>query len=439
MRFFDRKIEIERLLTIREQSQKSARFTILTGRRRIGKTSLVMHAYSPENVVYLFVSRKSEKELCSGFKKEIEQKLGIPLLGAPDSFADVFEFLMKVSSERQITVFIDEFQDFYLVNRSVFSDMQRIWDLNKDNSKINLIVGGSINSLMNRIFRDRKEPLFQRETGMIKLKAFTTDVLKEIFREYCPDHTADDLLALYAFTGGVAKYVELLMDNGAFTREKMLQEIIRDGSVFIDEGKMMLIGEFGKEYGTYFSILSAISRGRNTRSQIEDATGREVGGYLSRLEGDYELIAKQQPVFEKSTNKSVRYALRDNFLTFWFRFIFKYNYMLEISGFDRLREIVERDYDTFSGYMLERYFRERGIESGMFTRIGGWWNRKGQCEIDLVEVDEMSESVKVFEIKRNPERIDMRLVEEKIKEFLSVVKELHGYDVKAGALSLQDM
>jgi hypothetical protein len=56
---------------------------------------------------------------------------------------------MIFSKEKNITVAIDEFQEFYYINPSIFSDMQNIWDSYKDRSGINLILSGSIYSLIN--------------------------------------------------------------------------------------------------------------------------------------------------------------------------------------------------------------------------------------------------------------------------------------------------
>lgn len=439
MRFFDRENEIALLQEINERSQTNAQFTVLTGRRRIGKTTLVLEAYKGLPVVYLFVARKSEKDLCSGFIAEIETRLGMPILGTPTSFAEIFEFLIKLSRQQPLTVFIDEFQDFKFVNQSIFSDMQRIWDLNKNESKVNLIVGGSINSLMNEIFRDSKQPLYQRETRFIKLSAFSPSVLKEILRYYHPYYTQEDLLALYSFTGGVAKYVELLIDNGLFSRDDMIDFMIRDGSTFLDEGKVMLIGEFGKEYGTYFSILSAIAGGYTTRNAIEDVVGKEIGGYLTKLENDYELISKRQPIYEKTTNKNVYYHLKDNFLTFWFRFIFKFNYMVEIGAFRKLRDVIKRDYDTFSGFMLERYFREKLIETEAYTRIGGWWDRKGGNEIDIVAAEDFEKKLEFIEVKRQKEHFKPRLLEEKVKAFFLINKTLATFSHTIRSLGMEDM
>jgi AAA+ ATPase superfamily predicted ATPase len=256
MRFFDRTEEIATLHKIRENAKENAQFTVVTGRRRIGKTSLVLTAYNDIPILYFFVGRKAENLLCEEFRHEVEKKLETKMGGTPANFAEIFDFVMSLSKERSFTLFIDEFQNFSRVNPSVFSDMQKIWDLNHASSKINLIVCGSVYSMMTRIFRDKKEPLYNRQNRFMQIKAFKPSVLKEIMDEYSGGYSSDDLLALYSFTGGVAKYVQLLVEDHAFTVDSMIDSIISPDSVFINEGRAILVEEFGKDYDTYFSILS---------------------------------------------------------------------------------------------------------------------------------------------------------------------------------------
>lgn len=439
MNFFDRTEEIASLHEIREIAKNNAQFTVVTGRRRIGKTSLVWKAYEDEPILYFFVARKAESDLCEDYQLEIENKLGIPTMGRAGHFTDIFEFLMKLSIDRPITLFIDEFQEFFRVNKSVYSDMQRIWDIYSNKAHINLIVCGSIYSMMTKIFKDKKEPLYNRQTRFMTVRPFTPTVLTEILTKYNPDYTAEDLLALYSFTGGVAKYVQLLVDAGATTKGKMLNQIVKADSIFLGEGKAILIEEFGKDYGVYFSILSAIARGKTSRSEIESVVGREIGGYLTKLENEYEVIAKKQPLFEKSYTKNVRYAIEDNFFTFWFRFIYKYSYMLEIENYEGLKTIINRDYETFSGLMLERYFRRVLIERKAYTRIGGWWDRKGENEIDIVTENELNNEATFFEVKRKAANIDIEVLKQKAAAFLRATGEFKGYDISYKALSMDDM
>ena len=439
MRFFDRTKEIASLKEILELSKSNAQFTVVTGRRRIGKTSLVWKAYEGEPMLYFFVARKAESDLCADYLQEIENKLGIPTISRGERFSEIFEYLMKLSVQRPITLFLDEFQEFFKINRSVYSDMQRIWDMYHTQAHINLVVCGSIFSMMTKIFKGAKEPLYNRQTRFMSIKPFAPAVLKEIMAEYNPDYTAEDLLALYSFTGGVAKYVQLLVDAGATTKVKMLNHIVRADSVFLGEGKAILIEEFGKDYGVYFSILSAIARGKTARSEIEQVVGREIGGYLTKLEKEYELIVKSQPIFEKSSTKNVRYAIEDNFFTFWFRFIYKYNYMLEIENYDAVKAIISRDYETFSGKMLERYFKRVLVESKAYTRIGAWWDRKGENEIDIVAENELADEAVFIEIKRKAESFDAEALNEKVTAFVRATGRFGGYTVSQKGLSMADM
>ena len=384
MRFFDRKRELADLEEIRARSEEVAQFTVVTGRRRVGKTSLVVKSLEGETYVYLFIERKSEKDLCETFSREINAKLGDVVLGVPERFEEVFGALMKLAATRHLNVVIDEFQEFRKINVGIFSSIQKIWDLHKGRARINLIVTGSVNTLMVKLFRNKRAALYGRETSFMVVEPFATDVLKEILSVYHPGYRAEDLLALWTFTGGVAKYVELLIDSKSWTREAMIKEIIRANSLFLDEGRAVLVDEFDKEYGVYFSVLCAIARGKTSRNEIEQTVGRQVGGYLARLEDDYALIRKHQPLFAKTAAKTARYELNDNFLVFWFRFMYRYSYVLELKGYEQLREIVRRDYPVLSGRALEEYFRRKFAESGKWTRIGAWWDRKGENELDML-------------------------------------------------------
>ncbi len=439
MNFYDRKEEIATLHKIRENAKENAQFTVVTGRRRIGKTSLVLKAYENIPVLYFFVGRKAENLLCEEFRQEVETKLGIKMGGTPANFAEIFDFLMSLSKDCSFTLFIDEFQNFSRVNPSVFSDMQKIWDLNHATSRINLIVCGSVYSMMTKIFRDKKEPLYNRQNRFMQIKAFKPSVLKEILNDYSPGYTNDDLLALYSFTGGVAKYVQLLVEDHAFTVDSMIDSIISSDSVFINEGRAILVEEFGKDYDTYFSILSAIASGHTRRAEIETLIGKEIGGYLTRLEDDYGIIKKEIPLGAKALTKNAVYTIQDNFFTFWFRFIFKYGHILEIGAYEQMRTLIKRDYTTFSGKMLERYFHAKAAESGKYTILGRWWDRKGENEIDLIAANEIDKTAEIYEIKRKRSNINIADLDKKSQTMLSQVDVLKGCGIEIRGLDMENM
>lgn len=435
MKFYDRQIETETLRRIEATSHEYARMTVITGRRRIGKTTLIKHAYNDCGMIYFFVARKSEALLCQELTETIRDALGEDL-GDFTSMARLFSAIMQIATRRHFTLVFDEFQNFKYVNESFFSDMQNIWDSTKESARINLIVCGSLYSMMTKIFDDRKEPLYGRATSRIRLRPFPLHTLKEILADFYPAYTPDDLLAIYMITGGVAKYVEQLVSNRAFSKDEIIRYVLSYGSYFIDEGKEVLSDEFGKDYGNYFSILSAIASGYNERGEIKSLTGIEAGGYLDKLENSYDLIYRYRPFLASVNSRMVKYGIRDNFLNFWFRFIYKYRSAVEIGNLNYLRNKVMADYDTFSGWVLERYFRQLYRETGLYNTVTNYWEKDGSNEIDLIAVNEEEKEIVIGEVKRNPDRISIHRLEEKAS---AIVQKKKGWNTSFVALSLNDM
>lgn len=435
MKFYDREIETQTLRRIEETSRRFAQMTVITGRRRIGKTTLIRHAYGAGEMVYFFVARKSETLLCAELAETIRVQLGEDL-GDFSSMARLFAAVMSLSHRRHFTLVFDEFQNFKYVNESFFSDMQNIWDVGKDGSKLNLIVCGSLYSMMTKIFDDRKEPLYGRATSRIRLRAFPLHTLTEIMRDNNAGFTPDDLLAFYMVTGGVAKYVEQLVECGAFTKEAILDNVLSFGSYFMDEGKEILSDEFGKDYGNYFSVMSAVASGFNERGAIKSYTGIEAGGYLDKLENSYDLLYRYRPYLAAPGSHNVKYGIRDNFLNFWFRFIYKYRSAVEIGNLEYVRAKVASDYDTYSGWILERYFRQLYRETGLYNMVTNYWEKGGRNEIDLIAVNETNREIVIGEVKRNKRRIDMHRLEQKYE---AIAQKKKGWLLRFAALSLDDM
>ncbi len=439
MKFFNRENEIRILRDIREKSRRNAQFVVVAGRRRVGKTQLIKRAMEDEPYLYLYVSRKVEKDLCRGFQNEIGRVLGLPIVGAAERFEDLFRVIAEESTRRPITLVIDEFQEFFRVNDAVFSAMADIWDDVQKSSRLNLIVCGSVNRLMTRIFKDRSEPLYGRDTAFLHVDPFKVSVLKEILSFHSPNYKKDDLLTLWTMTGGVARYVEQLMDDGAVTRERMLASIFRRDSPYLDEGLAVLVQEFGKEYGTYFSIMAAIASGRTEYSQIKNEIGADVGAFLSRLENDYGLIRRKVPIFDAENTKRSVYEIGDCFFRYWFRFVWKNMYLRELQRFDVMREYAARDYEVFSGHALEQYFIWKFIEEMKYTRMDAWWDRKGENEIDLVCDNEVSGTLDFYEVKRDVSRIDLHALERKSGAFFAKNPTFKSRNCFFKGLSVEDM
>ena len=441
MRFFGREIELKELRKVRELSFERSRFTVLTGRRRVGKTELSREAFDDGKSPYLNlpITRQPEVTLCAQLQEEAERVLHLGIHGTCARFGDLFRELMKEAEKRPYTLVLDEFQEFDRTNPGVYGDIQHIWDEFHNKTKLNLVVNGSVNRLMNKIFFDDSQPLYGRNTGTLMLRPFGPAQLKEIFRFYKPDYANRDLLALWAVSGGVARYVDMMMSAHAFTRAEMFEEIFSPISAYIPEGRTILADEFGPDYGTYFALMAAISSGQTTSAEMKNVLGTEVGGYLSKLEGQYSIVVKKQPIFERTAAKHAHFQIDDCFFRFWFRFVHKLSYLNELGRRDRMRDIAERDFDAFSGYALERYFSAKLVEERRCTRIGGWWDRKGENEIDIVCEDEVAGTLGFYEVKTDPARFDASRLDEKISAFFAKNPEKRILSRSKGLLSLEDM
>ena len=387
MKFYNREKELASLEKVRQVSfSVHSQMTVLTGRRRIGKTSLIFKSCEDTPTVYLFVSRSNETDLCLRFTSEIRQALDI-YVPELTNFAEMFRFLMDLGTRMEYNLVIDEFQEFYYINQEIYSLMQDTWDRLRKQSHVNLIVSGSVYTLMNKIFRDSKEPLYGR---------------------------ADS---------------------------SMVDFMLQPDSSFLTEGQALLIQEFGKKYGNYFSILSAISNGKNTLPEMEAVMGgMSLGGQLKRLEEDYNLVKKKRPILSKEGSQTVRYEVSDMFLRFWFRYFIKYQNYIEIQNFERLADIIKKDYPTFSGLALEMYFRQQMMESKEFADIGSWWqgkNNKDQDEIDIVGLYAEEKKALVAEVKRQSKNFKPDLFALKVEELRK--KTLFKYEIESRLFSMEDM
>ncbi len=348
---------------------------------------------------------------------------------------------MELAKVRKFNLIIDEFQEFFNINSSVFSDMQNIWDTYRNDTRMNLLLMGSVYSMMHKIFESYHEPLFGRADAIIRLSGLGTETMKEIIYDYRPNYTNDELLAFFTITGGVPKYIELLCDNSDLSIEGMFDYVVRENSPFVNEGRNLLIEEFGKDYGLYFSVLSCIATGINTQGAIESALGGvTVAGHLKRLIEDYSLIKRVRPIMAKPRSQSVQYEITDNFLRFWFNYFDRNQTLVELNNFDYLRKIIVDDYPTFSGLALEKWFRLKMTESHQYIDIGSWWERKkgkDANEVDIVAISIDDSTAVVAEVKRQQRNYDHKLFMEKVDRLKTTI--LSKFKIATRLFTLQDM
>lgn len=437
MKFYDREKEIEILRRNWVRSERESLFTVMMGRRRIGKTALLLRTQNEQRMLYLYVSKDNEHVLVEKFQRIAAESIGLQIYGRMETFAQFFEALMQYGRDNHFTLVLDEFQNLLKINPAIPSHIQDIWDRYHNSTHVNLIACGSIFSMMHKIFDNDDEPLYGRKDCEIRLRPFRIAVMKEILHDHNPEYTPDDLLCLYMLTGGVAKYIGQLMDAGATTKDSMLEWVTAAGSPFLSEGTELIMAEFGRDYSNYLSILQLIAGGMTVQNQIDNIIGKNTGTYLKNLHEDYNYINRLQPMFSKQGNRNIRWSIDDCFFRFWFRFILPNQNLIEMERNDLLLEIVKRDYCDYTGLVLEQYFRQRIAEEDRVTAVGNYWDCQGNNEIDVIALNDIDRTALVAEVKRNPERYKEHVLQEK---YDTIRREFAKYkEVKLVGLSMQDM
>lgn len=434
MKFYNRESEQEQLLKwSRQAAEGQSSLTLMVGRRRVGKTALLHQSYQGQSSLYLFISRKSEPLLCEEFADQIRTQLGVPIYGQPKQLREIITILFEYAEHNPLTLILDEFQDVGRVNSGFFSDLQNLWDQFRPRCKLHLICCGSLYSLMTRIFQDSKEPLFGRADHRLNLKPLKPAYIAELLIDQ-ERFSPENLLTWYSLSGGVPKYLEWLSQTDPSI--DFWQEWLGEHSLVIEEGKYRLAEEFGAEQSTYFSILACIATGKTSRSDIESVLEVSVGPYLQKLEGEFDIIQRIQPVLSTPKSRQVKYRIQDAFLSFWFRFVYRYRSVVEIGNFAFLQQVIQRDFATYSGEWLERLFQEQLAATGKYSLIGNYWESGNRNEIDIVALNEWDKIALIAEVKRNPKNIRLGKLREKSRKLEQLLK---GYQIEYRGLSLVDL
>lgn len=163
MRYASREQEFEYVdgLFAKTLKKDLSRFTVIYGRRGTGKTTLVWRAAKnhPElPFIYLCPFRTSTRDLARRWGKDAARALGYPYEPAFEKPEDVLRFLFAESEKKPLAVFVDECQDITEISPTFWGEMQYGWDFAKDKSRILLLMGGSVEPAIRKIFEDYDEP-----------------------------------------------------------------------------------------------------------------------------------------------------------------------------------------------------------------------------------------------------------------------------------------
>ena len=389
--FYNRKNE---LLTLEQEYQKrGSAFTVIYGRRRIGKTALIYEYVKDKPLLFIYATEANFLIQLENIKPQLLKLINKPYLKdiKLESFTQLFELLNEYDFKQKLVLVIDEYQNLCKIDKAFSSELQRLWDMQLKHQNIHLILSGSVISMMHSEILDYSAPLYGRRTTNIHLKQLAFRYI----REFLPSISREDEMNIFASFGTVPKYLELYDESRSFM-ENIRHNILNKNAFLYSEGNFLLKQELN-DLSTYFSILETISKGS---TKIGDIASRlqvpstHITRYLAKLI-DLDILVKEIPITESNPLKSKmgRYKFKDRFLNFWFYYVYKNYNQLEINQIDSVVDEIEMNFnDRFVSFAFEDFVAEDILYNPSkyidFTpkKVGRWWNKNE--EIDLVAMDE---------------------------------------------------
>ncbi len=388
--FVNRKNELVALEN--EYNKESSSFIVIYGRRRVGKTTLIREFIKDKKSIYYYATEINITMQLKSFTKDLLTFLGFSHINF-DSFEDAFIFLSKNVGDKKLLLVIDEYQNLVKVDKSFSSMLQKIWDIYMQDTNIKLILCGSTISMMHSEVLNYSAPLYGRSTAIINLKPLFA---KHIY-DFVPNVSFEDFMKIYASFGTIPKYLQIYQKDMSFINN-LKESMLNKNSFLYNEGYFLLKQEIN-DVSTYFSILEAISKGATKLGAISSMLGMNSSSITKYIEKLIALgyIEKEIPITEKNPLKSKagRYKFKDNFLKFWFFYVYKNYRYLEIDLIDYVLKEIETNFnDNFVSFAFEDFIKEKIIQDPLQylnfipLKIGRWWNSKE--EIDIVAFDENS-------------------------------------------------
>ena len=420
-----------------EYSKKYSSFSVVYGRRRVGKTALLSKFIQNKPHIYLYITLSDLNSQLESFTEQIKNFIEDSLKDHIrfESFEKAIEFLSTLKLKEKLVLVIDEYQYLAQKDRAFSSKLQMLWDTKLADSNIHMILCGSVLSMMQSEVLSYNAPLYGRRTSQFHIKPLKFNHIKE----FIPSLSRLDQMMVYSSFGTIPKYLNEY-DSSLDFMQNIEKKILDKNSYLYSEGNFLLKDEIN-DSASYFSILESISKGNSKIGHIAASLGVNssyLSKYMLKLI-ELDIIKKEIPITEKNPLKSKMglYKIKDKFLNFWFYYVYKnYNY-LEIEQTKTVLEEIKLNFnDRFVSFSFEDFVMEDMIEQPskyldfIPTKIGRWWNNKD--EIDIVAFDDKNicfieckwqNSVDKERVKHSLIKKAQNLIEDKKQIYLVITKQ----------------
>lgn len=444
MRFIGRKNELH---TLNTEYNRNSSFVVIYGRRRVGKTTLIKEFLKNKTAFYYLATEELESQSMKRLANVIARTTKNTLLQKIEftDWLDLFQLIADYKPEEKKVLVIDEFPYLVRTNSAFPSILQNAWDEFLKDSNVMLILSGSLIGMMQKHVLSYDSPLYGRRTAQMRLTPLSFTSIYET--QNLPFEQAVEQFAL---TGGVPKYLEFFEDGRPL--EEQLKDAVFSKNGFLYEEPNFLLKSESLTAVNYFSIIKTIADGNHKLGKIASALGQESSSltpYLSTL-SDLGFIEKRTPITEKNPEKSRKglYFIADNFLRFWFCYVYPYKGELELDNMQIVLDEIHKDFkEKFVAFAYEDICKDifaklcsNNAISFVPSRIGSYWlnDYDGDTEINVMSVDHQNKQVFAGECKYHTKPVDASVyfaLKEKVDNAAEIRKSFPKYNVIYGLFS----
>ncbi|MCD7957743.1 MAG: ATP-binding protein [Lachnospiraceae bacterium] len=423
--FIARERELE---SLNEQYHRSGfRMTILYGRRRIGKSTLIAEFIKDKKAIFYTATKVGKERNLELFSEQAVSALDPAYSQARFLSAEaVFDFITQKMGNKPLILVIDEFPYWAEKDEALLTILQKYIDTQWAERNLMMILCGSALSFMEKKVLSEKSPLFGRRTSQIRLEAFS-------YKDsalFVPDYSVEEKAICYGITGGVAKYLSML-DGTRSLDDNIKRLFFRADGYLYDEPRNFLVQELA-DVTLVNNIIEQVASGANTVNEISQKIGENSSTVLYSLERlmEIDLIEKRNCITEEKNRKKTQYVIKDHMFKFWYQFIPRAASVIEIGHGDLYYENAVKPYlHAFMGSVFESMCRSYTLEQGVLgtygsflTNVGAWWGMetisdadgrklRQSADIDVVAVSELDKTAVIGECKFKNEKIDKSVYE----------------------------
>ncbi len=430
MKFIGRENEMKKL---NEEYERGNSFVVVYGRRRVGKTTLIKEFLKDKLSFYFLATEETESQSIKRLAGVISRTSKNAMFEKANftDWLDLFRAIADYESTEKKVLVIDEFPYLVKANSAFPSILQNAWDELLKDTNVMLILSGSFTGMMEKYALSYSSPLYGRRTAQIHLAPLS---FTEVFA--AQNRSFEEAVELYAVTGGVPKYLEFFEGNKSL--QEQLEDTVFSKNGFLYEEPNFLLKSESATSPNYFSIMRTISNGNHKLGKIASSLNLDSSAltpYLLTLE-NLGFIEKRIPITEKNPAKSRKglYFVSDNFIRFWFRYVYPYKGELELDNTQIVLDEMKKDFhEKFVAFVYEDICKnifadlcKKGTISFIPSRIGSYWinDLKEDTEIDVMAIDHQNKRIFAGECKYHSKPIDAP-VYFTLKEKATNSKEIH--------------